>query len=68
MTSKIWKEDRTFVFHFQESEFLKSALSLPWTLSTSQQPQQQMAGQHFSVTEPELTHMVGLFLPNGATI
>jgi len=41
-----------------ESEFLKSALSLPWTLSTSQQPQQQMAGQHFSVTEPELTHMI----------
>lgn len=41
-----------------ESEFLKSALSLPWTLSTSQQPQQQMAGQHFSVTEPELTHLI----------
>lgn len=42
----------------QESEFLKSALTLPWTLSTSQQPQQQMAGTHFSVTEPELTHLV----------
>lgn len=41
-----------------ESEFLKSALSLPWTLSTSQQPQQQMSSQHFSVTEPELTHLI----------
>lgn len=41
-----------------ESEFLKSALTLPWTLSTSQQPQQQMAGTHFSVTEPELTHLI----------
>lgn len=27
----------------QESEFLKSALMMPWTLSTSQQPQQQIA-------------------------
>lgn len=41
-----------------ESEFLKSALTLPWTLSTSQQPQQQMAGTHFSVTEPELMHLI----------
>ena len=42
----------------QESDFLKKALSLPWTLSTSQQPQQQMQGQHFSVAEPELMHLV----------
>lgn len=41
-----------------ESEFLKSALSLPWTLSTSQQPQQQMSSQYFSVTEPELRHQI----------
>lgn len=41
-----------------ESEFLKSALSLPWTLSTSQQPQQQISGQHFSVNEPELAHLI----------
>ncbi|XP_077869072.1 carnitine O-palmitoyltransferase 1, liver isoform-like [Saccoglossus kowalevskii] len=27
-----------------ESDFLHTALTLPWTLSTSQQPQQQMAG------------------------
>lgn len=31
------------MFSFQESEFLKSALIMPWTLSTSQQPQQQIA-------------------------
>ena len=50
-----------FVLLFKESEFLKSALSLPWTLSTSQQPQQQMSGQHFSVNEPELAHLVRFF-------
>ena len=31
-----------FVNFFQESEFLKNALMIPWTLSTSQQPQQQI--------------------------
>ncbi|XP_048580409.1 carnitine O-palmitoyltransferase 1, liver isoform-like isoform X1 [Nematostella vectensis] len=41
-----------------DSEFLKSALTLPWTLSTSQQPQQQMTAEHFSVNEPELMHMI----------
>ncbi|XP_068710721.1 carnitine O-palmitoyltransferase 1, liver isoform-like [Montipora capricornis] len=41
-----------------ESEFLKSSLSIPWTLSTSQSPQQQMASQHFSITEPELAHLI----------
>lgn len=30
-------------FYFQESDFLKDALMMPWTLSTSQQPQQQIA-------------------------
>lgn len=50
-----------FVLLFKESEFLKSALSLPWTLSTSQQPQQQISGQHFSVNEPELAHLVRFF-------
>merc|ERR550519_1517160 len=41
-----------------ESEFLKRALSLPWTLSTSQQPQQQMVQAHYSVSEPELINMI----------
>ncbi|XP_071497775.1 carnitine O-palmitoyltransferase 1, liver isoform-like [Diadema antillarum] len=34
-----------------ESEFLKTALSLPWTLSTSQTPQSQMLGR-VNVNEP----------------
>ena len=33
----------TPVFSLQENEFLKTALMMPWTLSTSQQPQQQIA-------------------------
>ena len=32
------------LFSVQESEFLKNALMVPWTLSTSQQPQQQIQG------------------------
>jgi len=36
-----------------ESEFLKSALSMPWTLSTSQQPQQQM-DRGFDISIPEV--------------
>ena len=41
----------------QESSFLKDALMLPWTLSTSQQPQQQM-NRGFDVGIPEVRETV----------
>lgn len=31
------------ICYWQDCEFLKEALTIPWTLSTSQQPQQQIA-------------------------
>lgn len=40
-----------------ESQFLKGALTLPWTLSTSQQPQQQM-DRGFDINIPEVQNML----------
>lgn len=47
---------RLFVF-YQDSSFLKSALTMPWTLSTSQQPQQQM-DRGFNAALPEVKDTV----------
>lgn len=47
---------RLLVF-YQDSSFLKSALTMPWTLSTSQQPQQQM-DRGFNAALPEVKDTV----------
>lgn len=41
----------------QDSPFLKSALTMPWTLSTSQQPQQQM-DRGLDISIPEVLETV----------
>ena len=45
------------MFALQESEFLKNALMVPWTLSTSQQPQQQIENSP-DCNNPEFKHKV----------
>ena len=47
---------RLLVF-YQDSSVLKSALTRPWTLSTSQQPQQQM-DRGFNAALPEVKDTV----------
>jgi len=43
---------------FQECDFLKKALAIPWILSTSQQPQQQIATSP-SCDDPQYKNQVG---------
>jgi len=49
------------MFILQESEFLKNALMVPWTLSTSQQPQQQIQTSP-DCTNPDLKNKVNCIL------
>ena len=49
------------MFTLQESEFLKNALMVPWTLSTSQQPQQQIQTSP-DCNNPELKNKVNCVL------
>ena len=48
---------KSLLFFYQDSAFLKSALTMPWTLSTSQQPQQQM-DRGFNPALPEVKDTV----------
>lgn len=57
LAKKLLSSIKRLLVFYQDSSFLKSALTMPWTLSTSQQPQQQM-DRGFNAALPEVKDTV----------